>query len=87
VAVTRPKNRLIIFDDIPERRRKLQTFWTSLGLIDILSEGSNINQKSGKSIAIKTSKGEWRKQGFKMFRNKYFEQAYKCFVKTEDEKL
>lgn len=31
------------------------------------------------SLVTKTSSDEWKKQGIKMFKRKYFEQAMKCF--------
>jgi hypothetical protein len=35
-------------------------------------------------ILSKTSVDEWKKQGIKMFKYKYFEQAMKCFEKCGD---
>lgn len=40
-----------------------------------------------KSIVKQTSKEEWKAQGLKMFKHKYYEQAVKCFEKAEDEVL
>lgn len=32
-----------------------------------------------KEVASHTHRTEWRKQGLKMFRNRFYEQAMKCF--------
>lgn len=37
-----------------------------------------------RAILQQTSKEEWKKQGLKMFKNKYFQQAMKCFEKSQD---
>lgn len=38
VAITRPKRRLIIYDDIADGRKPIQQFWDKLGLIDIVTK-------------------------------------------------
>lgn len=35
----------------------------------------------------KTGPEEWRKQGIKMFKRKYFEQAMKCFQMSGDDEM
>lgn len=45
------------------------------------------NRESSEKIATKTTAKEWKKQGIKMFRNKFYEQAYKCFSLAEEEIL
>ncbi|CAD8167125.1 unnamed protein product [Paramecium pentaurelia] len=86
VAVTRPRQRLIIYDENPQARQYIQTIWQKLNLIDHFV-GTNIKDKNVERFAKQTSKEEWKKQGLKMFRNKYYEQAEKCFEQSKDEQL
>jgi hypothetical protein len=37
-----------------------------------------------KEVATKTQLSEWKKQGLKMFRNKFYEQALKCFQQAQE---
>jgi ATP-dependent exoDNAse (exonuclease V) beta subunit len=37
VAITRPKRRLIIYDDVSEGRMPLQNYWQKLGIVDIIT--------------------------------------------------
>ena len=36
VAITRPKNLLIIYDEDPEDRRPIQAYWESTNLVDVI---------------------------------------------------
>lgn len=40
-----------------------------------------------KSILNKTNAKEWRSQGLKMFKHKYFSQAMKCFEKAGEKEM
>ncbi|CAD8087866.1 unnamed protein product [Paramecium sonneborni] len=86
VAVTRPRQRLIIYDENPQPRQYVQNIWQKLNLIDHFSS-NNIQNRNVERFAKQTSKEEWKKQGLKMFRNKYYEQAEKCFEQSSDELL
>ncbi|CAD8075657.1 unnamed protein product [Paramecium sonneborni] len=86
VAVTRPRQRLIIYDENPQARQYVQNIWQKLNLIDHFT-GTNIQDRNLESFAKQTSKEEWKKQGLKMFRNKYYEQAEKCFEQSQDQLL
>jgi ATP-dependent exoDNAse (exonuclease V) beta subunit len=37
VAVTRPRNRLIIYDEVLGKREKLQKMWKQLDLVDMIT--------------------------------------------------
>ena len=95
VAITRPKNRLIIYDEHSQNRRHVETFWRDLDLVQFISKkdldtSMNANNKdiaSFRSLVVKTSTTEWKKQGVRMFKNKYYEQAVKCFEKSGDEEM
>ncbi|CAD8101190.1 unnamed protein product [Paramecium primaurelia] len=79
VAATRAKNRLIIFDEQPDKRSKIQDLWQSLNLIQILDESYFQNAKEMNKIITQNTKEEWYATGMKMFANKYYDQAIKCF--------
>ena len=100
-AITRPRNKLIIFDDNLEKREAMSQFWERLNLIEIVDKGIldkieiiDTNNLKGqkeynvfRSILKKTSNEEWRNQGLKMLKHKYYEQAIKCFEKAGDQIL
>lgn len=39
------------------------------------------------NLVTKTNDAEWKKQGLKMFKRNYFEQAMKCFERCGDKEL
>ncbi|CAK74855.1 unnamed protein product (macronuclear) [Paramecium tetraurelia] len=86
VAVTRPRQRLIIYDENQQARQQIQNIWQKLNLVDHFV-GTNLEDRNVERFAKQTSKEEWKKQGLKMFRNKYYEQAEKCFEQSQDEQL
>ena len=96
-AITRPRKRLIIFDEDPEIRRPLLDYWNSLNYVTVLNKvdmESMLSSSSGpgkqlyESLSgINNSQEGWRMQGIKMFRRKYYEQAMKCFEHSKDENL
>mmetsp|Transcript_20409 Transcript_20409/g.17730 ORF Transcript_20409/g.17730 Transcript_20409/m.17730 type:complete len:169 (+) Transcript_20409:3579-4085(+) len=100
VAITRPKNRLIIYDDKKDKmegRKAFQYYWGELGLCELVSKKileENIEKgdqskdiASFKALITQTNAQEWKKQGIRMFKNKYYEQAMKCFDKSGDKDL
>ena len=38
VAITRPKRRLIIYDDEADGRKPIQAYWEKLGVIDVITK-------------------------------------------------
>ena len=38
VAITRPKRRLIIYDDIAEGRKPIQQYWEKLGVVEVITK-------------------------------------------------
>ena len=103
-AITRPRNKLIIFDDNLEKRDQIAQYWAKLDLIEVihkeiiekinateLNEGCSVKSSKEynifRSILQKTSNEEWRNQGLKMMKHKYYEQAIKCFEKANEEIL
>ena len=96
-AITRPRKRLIIFDEDPDIRRPILDYWISLDYVTVINKTdmeSSLSSSSGarkqlfESLSgINTSKDGWRIQGIKMFKRKYYEQAMKCFEHSKDEKL
>ena len=94
VAITRPKNRLIIYDDNRQNRKCVEEYWKKLDLVQVISSKDlasnavgNKEVESFKALVVKTNAAEWKKQGVRMFKNKYYEQAMKCFEKSGDEEL
>lgn len=104
-AITRPRNRLIIFDNDLEKRQQITQYWTKLDLVSLIDKNKIdfllspqiddpvlINNKENNdsilgSFVQKTSSEEWKAQGLKMMKHKYYEQAYKCFEKAGDQTL
>lgn len=95
VAVTRPKKRLLIFDDDLEIRKNAEVYFSFMNAVQyacvrggevFVSNSANnkmANWQPGEafqgSFAMKTSGEEWKAQGMRMFAHKYYEQAEKCF--------
>ena len=92
VSVTRPKQRLIIYDQNPEGRKAIKKYWEARGVIDVVNKGEEKEHpilKDGiEAIADEAnSKKEWRYMGFRLFRKKFYISAASCFEKSEDEDL
>ncbi|OMJ66529.1 hypothetical protein SteCoe_36591 [Stentor coeruleus] len=95
VAVTRPKKRLLIFDDDLEIRKNAEVYFSFMNVVQYacVRGGEVFVSSSAKSklanwqpweafqgsFAMKTSGEEWKAQGIRMFAHKYYEQAEKCF--------
>ena len=98
VALTRPRNRIIIYDENTSKRKYIEKYWKELGLVEIITKEDLEKADSQQAAETKdlqtfqaiikgTSPTEWKKQGLRMFKNKYYEQAYKCFEKSGDHDL
>lgn len=100
-AITRPKSRLIIFDEEPAKRDIISSIWKELDLVEAISyspseskeevleskEKTEKNPNIFQSILKKTTKSEWLAQGHRMLKHKYYEQALKCYEKAGAEQL
>ena len=98
VAIMRPKRRLIIYDDVAEGRKPIQHYLERMGVVDVvtkeeiqnpdqLPEGfKNIFEKS-QMVNEGSSKDQWRLQGIKLFKQKYYDAAIQCFQNSEDHDL
>ena len=95
VAITRPKNRLIIYDENSQSRHYIEKFWRNLNIVQTVTRADlntavteeNKDVASFRSLVVQTSGSEWRKQGIRMFKNKHYKQAVKCFEKSGDKEL
>jgi ATP-dependent exoDNAse (exonuclease V) beta subunit len=95
VALTRARNRIIIYDKDIQKRKFVERYWKDLGVVEIVTSDSikadkaKLSKDAGlfKEMVADTNPDEWKKVGLKMFRNKFYEQALKCFEKAKDEKL
>mmetsp|Transcript_28153 Transcript_28153/g.27860 ORF Transcript_28153/g.27860 Transcript_28153/m.27860 type:complete len:410 (+) Transcript_28153:265-1494(+) len=92
VAVTRPKKRLIIYDDDPENRFFMQEFWKMMDVVRKLEVSSESFQEIVAdpeiiAIAQKSSQEAWKAQGLRMMSHKFYDQAVKCFQASGDRKL
>lgn len=87
VAVTRPKVRLVIYDDDPEARFYIQKFWEKFGAINkdnIIDHSQRVNIQGFEAIAQKSSSEAWKAQGLRMMSHKFYDQAAKCFSASGD---
>lgn len=97
VAITRAKNRVIIYDNASEKRQQIQTYWQRMGVIHVVTKQMMedpdqmpvaVKEFYQKGIADESSSPEqWKIQGIKMFRKRYYEQAIKCFHHSGDKDL
>ncbi|CAD8192780.1 unnamed protein product [Paramecium pentaurelia] len=82
VAITRPKKKLIIFDQSLQNRLHIQKIWQELDLVEIIQE-TQLQQIQVQKFVLSFSidnKSNWKKQGYKMLKQNNYEQAYKCFM-------
>ncbi|CAD8089119.1 unnamed protein product [Paramecium sonneborni] len=88
VAITRPKKRLIIFDQSIQKRQIIQSLWEKLDVVEVIQK-KNIKVSDTQFILDHTidNKANWKKQGYKMFRLNNYDQAAKCFRFSGDEEL
>ncbi|CAK94027.1 unnamed protein product (macronuclear) [Paramecium tetraurelia] len=87
VAITRPKQRLIIFDQSLEKRRIIQNIWTKLNAVKVVdSQGQQKDIKFQLQLQ-NNNKENWKQQGFKMFRMNNYDQAAKCFKFAQEKQL
>lgn len=86
VGVTRPRKRLIIFDEDAGRRRRVEALWSKLGLVEVF-KGDSERVQGWRLAANKANREEWKKQGTRMLRNKFYEQAMRCFEEAQDKEL
>ncbi|CAD8203599.1 unnamed protein product [Paramecium octaurelia] len=84
VAITRPKNRLIIFDQSLEKRKIIQNIWIQLDAIDIISQQVQPKDVIFQLELQKNNKENWKRQGLKMFRMNNYDQAAKSFKFAEE---
>ncbi|CDW72543.1 lupus brain antigen [Stylonychia lemnae] len=98
VAITRPKRRLIIYDDVADGRKPIQNYWEKLGTIEVVTKDmvaqpetlpENVKDifLTGALIKERSTQDEWRIQGIKLFKKKYYDAARKCFQNSNDDDL
>ena len=96
VAITRPKRRLIIYDDTVDGRKPIQNYWEKLDIVDVISKdmiqnSQNLNPKvrdiflSGQMTSERSTTDQWRIQGIKLFKKKYYDAAIQCFINSGDD--
>ncbi|CAD8197854.1 unnamed protein product [Paramecium pentaurelia] len=86
VAITRPKKRLIIFDQSLQNRFYIQKIWEELDLVEVIHEQQIQDFKFVLSFSI-DNKANWKKQGYRMLRQNNYEQAQKCFMLANEIEL
>ncbi|KAM3131735.1 hypothetical protein pb186bvf_016131 [Paramecium bursaria] len=83
VAITRAKKRFLIYDQDSTNREGLQNLWSQLQLVDICYQNDipiDLQNQLQQSDPL-----EWLSQGKILFKNKFYQQAMKCFTFSEDE--
>ena len=91
-AITRPRKRLIIFDENPDIRKPMLNYWMALDYVQIITKEKLSEEATDQGIkklienlsGVKTSQKGWRAQGIRMFRRRYYLQAMKCFENSGD---
>ncbi|CAD8091856.1 unnamed protein product [Paramecium primaurelia] len=87
VAITRPKKRLIIYDQSLEKRRFIQNIWIKLNAVKIVDCQIQPQDIRFQLLLQNNNKENWKRQGFKMFRMNNYDQAAKCFKFAEEKQL
>ncbi|CAK60040.1 unnamed protein product (macronuclear) [Paramecium tetraurelia] len=87
VAITRPKNRLIIFDQSSEKRRNIQNIWIQLDTVNVIGQQVQPKDVIFQLESQNNNKENWKRQGLKMFRMNNYDQAAKSFKFAEEKVL
>lgn len=97
VAITRAKNRVIIYDNYRARRSKILDYWKAMDVVHVVTEDmlkdtenlpAGLRDLLNKGLVDeKSSPEQWKIQGIKMFRKAYYDEAIKCFEKSADSNL
>ncbi|EAR98741.2 UvrD/REP helicase amine-terminal domain protein (macronuclear) [Tetrahymena thermophila SB210] len=93
VAITRPKNRVIIYDENADARQIIQEYWENLGCVEVITSevlSGMVDQKNVQESGInikdallrKSDSNQWKQQGLRMMKMRYFQQAMLCFEKA-----
>ncbi|CAD8201307.1 unnamed protein product [Paramecium octaurelia] len=89
VAITRPKNKLIIFDQQLQNRMYIQKIWEDLDIVEIIYD-TQLQEIQEQKFVLSFSidnKTNWKKQGYRMLRQSNYDQAYKCFMLATETEL
>lgn len=92
VCITRPKQRLLIYDEDSWNRTDITKFWTTLNLVEVVSKGQEkehpILKEGFETLQdAQSSIEEWRIMGIKLLRKKFYPAAISCFEKSGDDDL
>lgn len=84
VCITRPKQRLLIYDEDSRCRSEITKFWQTLNLVDVVQKGDEkdhpILKQGFESLNDNESSiQEWRIMGIKLFKKKFYPAAITCF--------
>ena len=92
VAITRAKNRILFFDQQPGNRLPIQEYWEKqnlVGVLNVVVEGPELKIQGEGDLNLNpdnTFRG-WHKQGLRLMKNGFYEQARKCFFFSGDFEL
>lgn len=92
VSVTRPKQRLLIYDQDTEKRNAITKYWVERGVVDVVHKGEEkdhpVLRHGFETLSNEaSSKQEWLIMGVKLFRKKFYSSAATCFERSEDFEL
>ena len=91
VCVTRAKKKILFFDTDLPKRKPLEHFWGIHDLIEVSRtlEGSLVSFEGYDDLFLNpdTSRKGWKKQGIKLMKYKFYEQARKCFGFAQEKRL
>ena len=92
VSITRPKLRLLIYDEDSKSRNSITEYWETCGVIDVVRKGEERSHpvlKGGfEAMADEAnSRNEWRNIGIKLFKKKFYLSAVSWFEKSCDDDL
>ena len=92
VSITRPKLRLLIYDQESKNRGPISEYWETCGVVEVVKKGEEKSHpvlKNGfEAMADEAnSKIEWRSMGIKLFKKKFYLSAVSCFDKSGDDDL
>lgn len=88
-ALTRARVNVWIYDEDRDSRAPMFNYFDKLGLVEVFKLGEKANGPvvDKRMFAEESSTADWEQQGQYFYRKELWKVAYKCFEKTQNEKM
>ncbi|XP_031256256.1 uncharacterized protein LOC116114239 isoform X2 [Pistacia vera] len=80
VAITRTRQRLWIWEDREEVSKPMFDYWKKKSLVEV----KQLDDSFAHAMQVASTPEEWKSQGIKLFHERNYEMATKCFERAKD---